>query len=59
MKKTVWIFSLAVAGRVFAAEPPPYPGIESWEFRRELARPEQLEPVSTGDVVFVRGKVEG
>ena len=59
MKKTVWIFSLAVAGRVFSAEPPPCPGIESWEFRNELARPEQLEPVSTGDVVFVRGKVEG
>lgn len=44
---------------VCAAEPPPYPGIESWGFRRELAMPERLKPVSTSDVEFVRGKVSG
>ena len=44
---------------VFAAPPPPYPGIESWGFRKELAQPERLEPVPTNGVKFVRGKVAG
>ena len=39
--------------------PPPYPGIESWGFRYDLAQPEPLEPVPTNGVVFVRGKVAG
>ena len=43
----------------FAVEPPPYPGIESWGFRRELALPERLKPVPTNDVTFARGKVDG
>ena len=52
-------------GSVFAAAvqqdeaPPPYPGIESWGFRKDLARPEALVPVPTNDVVFIRGKVSG
>ena len=36
MKKWAGIFAVAALGQVFSAEPPPYPGIESWEFRREL-----------------------
>ena len=43
----------------FAVEPPPYPGIESWGFRRELALPERLKPVPTNDVTFARGEVDG
>lgn len=43
----------------FAVDPPPYPGIESWGFRRELALPERLKPVPTNDVTFARGKVDG
>ncbi len=43
----------------FAAEPPPYPGIESWGFRKDLATPEPLRPVPTNDVAFARGKVAG
>ena len=50
---------LPVSGLLFAAEPPPYPGIESWGFRQELAQPEQLKPVPTNGVTFLRGKVEG
>lgn len=49
-------FALSAA---FAAEPPPYPGIESWGFRNDLAQPERLAPVPTNDVKFVRGKVAG
>jgi hypothetical protein len=41
------------------ATPPPYPGIESWGFRKDLAMPEKLSPVPTNDVKFVRGKVDG
>ena len=55
----ICLAAVAVAGAVFAAEPPPYPGIESWGFRKELALPEELAPVSTNDVTFVRGKVAG
>ena len=44
---------------VFDAPPPQCPGIESWGFRKELALPEQLKPVPTNDVRFVRGKVAG
>ena len=58
-KMTVGLFALSALGALFAAEPPPYPGIESWGFRKELAEPEQLEPVPTNDVKFVRGKVDG
>ena len=59
MKKTVTVVCLCIAGLVRAAEPPPYPGIESWGFRKELAMPEPLSPVPTNGVTFVRGKVEG
>ena len=41
------------------AEPPPYPGMEAWTFREELAKPEALPPVPTNDVRFVRGPVDG
>ena len=41
------------------AEPPPYPGIEEWGFRKELALPERLTPVPTNGVTFVRGNVAG
>lgn len=56
---------VAVCGNVSATAvqhdeaPPPYPGIESWGFRKELAQPEGLVPVSTNGVTFVRGKVAG
>ena len=43
----------------FAAAPPPYPGIESWGFRKELAQPEPLPPVPTNGVTFLRAKVAG
>ena len=60
MRKTAMAaLVLGVAGMLAAAEPPPYPGIESWGFRKELAEPERLEPVPTNDVKFVRGKVAG
>ena len=41
------------------SEPPPYPDRDSWTFREELKKPEQLAPVPTNDVKFVRGKVAG
>ena len=41
------------------SEPPPYPGIEAWTFREELAKPEALPPVPTNDVTFVRAPVNG
>ena len=60
MKKCMMtMFAFGALGAVFAAEPPPYPGIESWGFRKELAEPERLEEVPTNDVKFVRGKVDG
>ena len=60
MKKTMMaMLAFGALNAVFAAEPPPYPGIESWGFRKELAEPERLEPVPTNDVKFVRGKVDG
>ena len=52
----------SMATTVLAApfsEPPPYPGIEAWTFREELARPEALPPVPTNDVTFVRAPVNG
>ena len=69
--KTFYTFtflSMSVAvfcGSVFAADaqldeaPPPYPGIESWGFRKELAQPEVLVPVPTNGEAFIRGKVAG
>ncbi len=39
----------AVAVSPFAAEPPPYPGIESWTFRDELAKPVKTDPVTVGE----------
>lgn len=39
--------------------PPPYPGMESWTFREELATPERLAPVPTNGVKFVRAPVDG
>ena len=65
---TFTFLSMSVAvfcGSVFAADaqldeaPPPYPGIESWGFRKDLARPEVLVPVPTNGVAFIRGKVAG
>ena len=50
---------LGIVFAAFAAEPPPYPGIESWGFRQDLAKPEVLRPVPTNGVRFVRGKVAG
>ena len=64
MKKT----NTAIAAALLAAatataapfsEPPPYPGMEAWTFREELAKPEALPPVPTNDVRFVRGQVDG
>jgi len=59
MGKMVAAFAVLMSAMAFAAPPPPYPGIESWGFRKELALPEQLQPVPTNDVRFVRGKVAG
>ena len=58
-KVMIAVSAFGVLGAAFAAEVPPYPGIESWTFRKELAEPERLEPVPTNDVKFVRGKVDG
>ena len=55
----ITLFALLLSVAALAAPPPPYPGIESWGFRKDLALPEQLKPVPTNDVRFVRGKVEG
>ena len=54
--------AVCMAATVQAApfsEPPPYPGIEAWTFREELAKPEALPPVPTNDVTFVRAPVNG
>ena len=59
MKMLLPMVALSGLCSLFAAEPPPYPGIESWGFRKELAEPERLEEVPTNDVKFVRGKVQG
>ena len=51
------IAAAAIAMTSLAApfsEPPPYPRMEEWTFREELAKPEALPPVSTNDVTFVR-----
>ena len=56
------IAAAAIAMTSLAApfsEPPPYPRMEEWTFREELAKPEALPPVSTNDVKFVRAPVEG
>ena len=58
-RMVVLLASAVAAFSVPASPPPPYPGIESWGFRRELAQPERLVPVPTNGVTFVRGKVEG
>lgn len=64
MKNTVLLplcllVAVLAAVDAFSAAPPPYPGIESWGFRKELAVPERLRPVPTNDVTFVRGRVDG
>jgi len=56
------IVAVAMAATAIAApfsEPPPYPGMAEWTFRKELAKPESLPPVPTNDVAFVRAPVEG
>ena len=56
------IAATAIAMTSLAApcsEPPPYPGMAEWTFRKELAKPESLPPVPTNDVTFVRAPVEG
>ena len=56
------IASAAIAMTSLAApfsEPPPYPGMAEWTFRKELAKTESLPPVPTNDVTFVRAPVEG
>ena len=56
------IAAAAIAMTSLAApfsKPPPYPRMEEWTFREELAKPEALPPVSTNDVKFVRATVEG
>lgn len=49
----------AIGGFAAIKDPPPYPGIESWGFRQDLAQPEKLRHVPTNDVRFIRGKVAG
>ena len=53
------ILSAFCAGAEPFSPPPPYPGMEAWTFRQELATPERLAPVPTNDVTFVRAPVEG
>ena len=59
---TAFLAALAAA-QLAAAEPfspaPPYPDRDSWTFREELAKPEQLKPVPTNGVKFVRAPVDG
>ena len=55
----VFACAFASSSAVFASNPPSAPGIESWEFRKELALPENLAPVPTNNVRFVHGKVAG
>ena len=62
MRASILVAAMCLAAAVQAApfsEPPPYPGIEAWTFREELAKPENLPPVPTNGVKFVRAPVEG